>query len=138
MDAANYLDKHSLWELVEQNFSNPKALDEWVPHTDHKGRRSFIRAYTPRLIHVLPGNAPRSITQSALVKSVSVFKRASADPSSIACQRCAITWPAAVLNASSISAMRARALLATPTMPCILYIGSFTGWPIRMAAKGND
>src|SRR5690625_1296855 len=84
MDAATYLSKKSLWEMVEQNFPNPKALDEWVPHTDHQGRRSFIRAYAPRLLHVLPGNAPvtgiRSIAQSALVKSVSVFKMASADP----------------------------------------------------------
>ncbi len=78
------LNKKSLWEMVEQNFPNPKALDEWVPHTDHTGRRSFIRAYAPRLVHVLPGNAPvqgmQSIAQSALVKSVSVFKMASADP----------------------------------------------------------
>lgn len=83
-NAAEYLDKRSLWELVEQNFPNPKALDEWVPHTDHTGRRSYIRAYAPRLIHVLPGNAPaqgvRSIAQSVLVKSVSLFKMASADP----------------------------------------------------------
>jgi hypothetical protein len=83
-NAAEYLDKKTLWELVEQNFPNPKALDEWVPRTDHQGRRSFIRAYSPRLIHVLPGNAPaqgvRSIAQSALVKSVSLFKMASADP----------------------------------------------------------
>lgn len=83
-NSAEYLDKRSLWELVEQNFPNPKALDEWVPHTDHTGRRSFIRAFAPRLIHVLPGNAPaqgiRSIAQSALVKSISLFKMASADP----------------------------------------------------------
>jgi hypothetical protein len=83
-NAAEYLDRKSLWEVVEQNFPNPKALDEWVPHTDHQGRRSFIRAFPPRLVHVLPGNAPaqgvRSIAQSALVKSVSLFKMASADP----------------------------------------------------------
>lgn len=83
-NSAEYLNRTSLRELVEQNFPNPKALDEWVPHTDHTGRRSFIRAYAPRLIHVLPGNAPaqgiRSIAQSALVKSVSLFKMASADP----------------------------------------------------------
>lgn len=82
--AAEYLDRKSLRELVEQNFPNPKALDEWVPHTDHQGRRSYIRAFPPRLIHVLPGNAPgqgiRSIAQSALVKAVNVFKMASADP----------------------------------------------------------
>ncbi len=84
LHATQYLDKKVLWEVVEQNFPNPKALDEWVPHTDHQGRRSFIRAYAPRLIHVLPGNAPgmgvQSIAQSALVKSVSLFKMPSADP----------------------------------------------------------
>ena len=83
-NALEYLDKKVLTEVVEQNFPNPRALDEWVPHTDHLGRRSFIRAFPPRLIHVLPGNAPaqcvRSIAQSALVKSVSLFKMASADP----------------------------------------------------------
>jgi hypothetical protein len=82
--AIGYLDPKVLWEVVEQNFPNPRALDEWLPHTDHQGRRSFIRAYAPRLIHVLPGNAPtqgiQSIAQSALVKSVSLFKMASADP----------------------------------------------------------
>ena len=84
LHATDYLDKKVLTEVVEQNFPNPRALDEWVPHTDHQGRRSFIRAYAPRLIHVLPGNSPgmgvRSIAQSALVKSVSLFKMPSADP----------------------------------------------------------
>lgn len=82
--AAEYLDPKSLREVLEQNFPNPAALDEWVARTDHQGRRSFVRAYPPRLIHVLPGNAPgqgiRSIAQSALVKAVNVFKMASADP----------------------------------------------------------
>lgn len=83
-NAIEYLDKKVLWEVVEKNFPDPKALDEWVPQTDHTGRRSFVRAFAPRLVHVLPGNAPaqgiRSIAQSALVKSVSLFKMASADP----------------------------------------------------------
>ncbi|MFK4873503.1 acyl-CoA reductase [Novosphingobium sp. ZW T3_23] len=83
-NAAEYLDPRSLREVVEQNFPDPQALDTWIPHTDHQGRRSFIRAYAPRLIHVLPGNAPaqgiRSIAQGALVKAVNVFKMASADP----------------------------------------------------------
>lgn len=83
-NAAEYLDRKVLWEVVEQNFPNPRVLDEWVPHNDHQGRRSFIRAFPPRLVHVLPGNSPgmgiRSIAQSALVKSVSLFKMPSADP----------------------------------------------------------
>ena len=84
MSAVHYLDKRVLEEVVAQNFPNPKALDEWVPHNDHQGRRSFIRAFAPRLIHVLPGNAPamgiKSIAQGALVKAVNLFKMASADP----------------------------------------------------------
>ncbi len=84
LHATDYLDRKVLEEVLEQNFANPKALDEWVPHIDHQGRRSYIRAFAPRLIHVLPGNSPgmgiRSIAQSALVKSVSLFKMASADP----------------------------------------------------------
>ena len=84
LHATDYLNKKVLWEVVEQNFPNPKALDEWVPHTDHQGRRSFIRAYAPRLIHVLPGNSPgmgiKSIAQGAMVKAVNLFKMASADP----------------------------------------------------------
>lgn len=84
INACEYLDKKVLIEVVEQNFANPKALDEWVPHTDHKGRRSFIRAFPPRLLHVLPGNSPamgiRSIAQAALVKAVNLFKMPSADP----------------------------------------------------------
>ena len=83
-NAAEYLERRNLREIVEQNFSDPRALDEWVTRSDHLGRRSAIRAFPPRLIHVLPGNAPaqgiRSIAQGALVKAVNVFKMASADP----------------------------------------------------------
>ncbi len=83
-NASEYLDRKVLREVVEQNFPNPDALDGWVPHNDHQGRRSFIRAFAPRLVHVLPGNSPgmgvHSIAQSALVKSVSLFKMPSADP----------------------------------------------------------
>lgn len=82
--AVSYLDRAVMTEVVEQNFPNPKALDEWIPRTDHQGRRSFVRAYAPRLIHVLPGNSPamgiQSIAQGALVKAVNLFKMPSADP----------------------------------------------------------
>ena len=70
--------------MVEQNFANPKALDEWVPHQDYTGRRSFVRAFAPRLVHVLPGNSPgvavKSIAQGALVKAINLFKMSSSDP----------------------------------------------------------
>jgi hypothetical protein len=82
--AAAYLDKRLLNAVVEQNFANPKALDEWVSHRDYTGRRSFVRAFAPRLVHVLPGNSPgvavKSIAQGAMVKAVNLFKMSSSDP----------------------------------------------------------
>ncbi|WP_436791497.1 acyl-CoA reductase [Yinghuangia sp. YIM S10712] len=83
-DAAGYLDRRVLETVVEQNFPDPRALDEWVPKQDFTGRKSFVRAFAPRLIHVLPGNAPgvavRCIAQAALVKAVNLFKMSSSDP----------------------------------------------------------
>lgn len=82
--AAGYLDKRVLTAVIEQNFPDPRALDEWVPKSDFTGRKSFVRAFAPRLIHVMPGNSPgvavQSIAQGALVKAVNLFKMPSADP----------------------------------------------------------
>jgi hypothetical protein len=82
--AAAYLDKRLLNTVVEQNFANPRALDEWVPRQDYTGRRSFVRAFAPRLVHVLPGNSPgvavKSIAQGAMVKAINLFKMSSSDP----------------------------------------------------------
>jgi hypothetical protein len=82
--AAAYLDKRLLETVVERNFPDPKALDEWIPQQDFTGRRSFVRAFAPRLVHVLPGNSPgvavKCIAQGALVKAVNLFKMSSSDP----------------------------------------------------------
>ncbi|MET8207718.1 acyl-CoA reductase [Streptomyces sp. NPDC005373] len=82
--AAGYLDGRLLRTVVEENFPDPRALDQWVPKEDFTGRRSFVRAFAPRLIHVLPGNSPgvavKSIAQGALVKAVNLFKMSSSDP----------------------------------------------------------
>jgi hypothetical protein len=82
--AAAYLDKRLLNTVVEQNFPDPRALDTWVPHQDYTGRRSFVRAFAPRLVHVLPGNSPgvavKSIAQGAMVKAINLFKMSSSDP----------------------------------------------------------
>jgi hypothetical protein len=81
---AAYLDKRILIAEVEQNFPDPKALDEWVPKHDFTGRKSYVRAFAPRLIHVLPGNSPgvavKSIAQGAVVKAINLFKMSSSDP----------------------------------------------------------
>jgi hypothetical protein len=82
--AVAYLDKRILMAEVEQNFPDPRALDEWVPKQDFTGRKSFVRAFGPRLIHVLPGNSPgvavKSVAQGSMVKAVNLFKMSSADP----------------------------------------------------------
>lgn len=82
--AVAQLDKRALLAEVEQNFPDPRALDGWVPKSDFTGRRSFVRAFAPRLVHVLPGNSPgvavKSVAQGALVKAVNLFKMSSADP----------------------------------------------------------
>ncbi len=82
--AVAYLDKRILMAELEQNFPDPRALDEWLPKQDFTGRRSFVRAFGPRLIHVLPGNSPgvavKSVAQGAMVKAVNLFKMSSADP----------------------------------------------------------
>lgn len=82
--AVAYLDKRILWTEVKQNFRDPGVLDGWVRKEDFTGRHGYVRAYAPRLIHVLPGNSPgvavKSIAQGALVKAVNLFKMSSADP----------------------------------------------------------
>ena len=82
--ATGYLDKRVLMKDVEENFPDPRALDGWVPKSDFTGRKSFVRAFAPRLIHVMPGNSPgvavKSVAQGAMVKAVNLFKMPSADP----------------------------------------------------------
>jgi hypothetical protein len=84
MHAAAYLDRRRLMAEVEQNFPDPRVLDAWVPKADFTGRKSFVRAFAPRLIHVLPGNSPgvavKSIAQGAMVKAINLFKMSSSDP----------------------------------------------------------
>ena len=70
--------------MVESNFSDPAVLDGWVERTDDHGNIGRLRAFPPRMIHMLAGNAPAgciaSIAQGALVKAVSLFKMSSSDP----------------------------------------------------------
>lgn len=82
--AADYLNKEMLLEYAQVNLGDARLLDEWVPRTDGTGRRSFTRAFPPRLLHVLPGNSPvvsvQSIAFGAMVKAVNLFKMGSSDP----------------------------------------------------------
>jgi hypothetical protein len=82
--ARHMLRKEILWAMVESSFADPSVLDEWVPRPDVFGQQISIRAFPPRMVHILAGNAPTgcvaSIVQGALVKAVNLFKMPSQDP----------------------------------------------------------
>jgi hypothetical protein len=83
-EARFFLNKDVLWSIVESNFINTGFLDGWVEKTDCFGHKSSIRAFPPRMVHMLAGNVPSgcmaSIVQGALVKAVNLFKMPSQDP----------------------------------------------------------
>ncbi|MFV8054834.1 acyl-CoA reductase [Mycobacterium sp. 48b] len=78
------LSREGLWAQVESNFAHPQVLDGWVSRTDAHGNVGALRAFPPRMVHMLAGNAPAgciaSIAQGALVKAISLFKMPSSDP----------------------------------------------------------
>jgi len=82
--APQFLTREGLEATVRANFADPAVLDGWVERTDALGNRGALRAYPPRMIHMLAGNSPTgcisSIAQGALVKAVNVFKMPSSDP----------------------------------------------------------
>ena len=82
--ARHYLRREVLLASLEQNFADPSALDRWIERVDMFGNRSAVRAFPPRMIHMLAGNSPAgcisSIAQGALVKAVNLFKMPSSDP----------------------------------------------------------
>ncbi len=82
--ARHFLTHEGLRCSIETNFLNPAALDGWVERTDMHGNRGALRAFPPRMVHMLAGNSPTgcisSIAQGALVKAINVFKMPSSDP----------------------------------------------------------
>jgi hypothetical protein len=83
-EAPRYLGRQLLESMVESNFANREALDCWVERTDPYGSKLALRAFPPRIVHMLAGNAPAgcvaSIAQGAIVKAVNLFKMPSSDP----------------------------------------------------------
>lgn len=72
----------TLWFQVEQEVGRD-ALDGWKPVTDPDGRVRHIRAFPPRLVHVLAGNSPgvtaSTVARGALTKGVHLLKLPSND-----------------------------------------------------------
>ena len=72
------LRRESLESMIDANFADPAVLDGWVTRTDAQCNRGHLRAFPPRMVHMLAGNAPAgciaSIAQGALVKGINLFK----------------------------------------------------------------
>lgn len=83
-EAPLYLSRPILESMIESNFAHRGALDGWVESADTYGSKLAVRAFPPRIVHMLAGNAPAgciaSIAQGALVKAVNLFKMPSSDP----------------------------------------------------------
>jgi hypothetical protein len=83
-EAPFFLNRQLLESIVDSNFAHREALDGWVERVDPYGNKGAIRAFPPRMVHMLAGNAPSgcvsSIAQGALVKAVNIFKMPSSDP----------------------------------------------------------
>lgn len=82
--APGFLSEHMLRSTVESNFANPEVLDGWVERKDIFGNKGSMRAFPPRIVHILAGNSPTgclaSIVQGILIKGINVFKMPSSDP----------------------------------------------------------
>jgi Acyl-CoA reductase (LuxC) len=83
-EAPLYLSRQLLESMVDSNFAHRDALDGWVERVDTYGSKLAVRAFPPRIVHMLAGNAPAgcvaSIAQGAIVKAVNLFKMPSSDP----------------------------------------------------------
>ena len=65
-------------------FTTCAILTNGCERTDAQGQTGAIRAFPPRIIHMLAGNSPAgcisSIAQGAMLKATNVFKMPSSDP----------------------------------------------------------
>lgn len=81
-DMAFMFDRKLLMAEVTGAIGDPARLDGWVEHCP-AGSPNRLRAFPPRLIHVMAGNAPSvaalTIVRAALTKGVHLLKLASND-----------------------------------------------------------
>jgi hypothetical protein len=79
-----FVNREALLYRLEKTFGDLALLDGWVENNDPFGSTSRIRAFPPRLVHMLAGNSPTaclmSIIDGALVKGVNLYKMPSSDP----------------------------------------------------------
>ena len=77
-------ERHQLEYQIELELGGPEILDGWkLMPSPHSGRSHRVRAYPPRIVHIVAGNAPGAagltIVWSALTKGVHLLKLPSND-----------------------------------------------------------
>ncbi|OBK68569.1 long-chain-fatty-acyl-CoA reductase [Mycobacterium colombiense] len=76
-------DGEQIWFQLQNELGGSAVVDGWVPGHEPDGRVTQVRAFPPRLVHILAGNAPglgpASIVRCALTKGVHLFKLPSND-----------------------------------------------------------
>jgi hypothetical protein len=82
--AQHFLTRDALMGTLNANFHDLRYLDEWIERADAHGQTGAIRAFPPRMVHMLAGNSPAgcvsSIAQGAMLKAINVLKMPSSDP----------------------------------------------------------
>jgi hypothetical protein len=82
-DIWRQFDRDRLEFQLQNELGGPEVVDGWRPIRGHDGRTVRVRAFPPRLVHILAGNAPglgpMSVARSALTKGVHLFKLPSND-----------------------------------------------------------
>jgi hypothetical protein len=75
--------KRAFWAQINGELGGPEVLEGWKEVATGRGQRARVRAFPPRLVHILAGNAPGvaalSIIRGSLVKGVHLLKLPSND-----------------------------------------------------------
>lgn len=78
-----HFNRDAMEAMVRAELGGPDVLDGWRDVVTGHGQRARVRAFPPRLVHILAGNAPgvavMSIIRGALVKGVHLLKLPSND-----------------------------------------------------------
>lgn len=76
-------DRKSLQFQIDQELGGSDVLDGWRELVTPAGRKASIRAFPPRLVHIVAGNAPgvtaMTVARGALIKGVHLLKLPSND-----------------------------------------------------------
>jgi hypothetical protein len=69
--------------MIDREVGGPRVLDAWIDSPRSDGESARLRAFPPRAVHIMAGNAPYvaaiSIVRGALSKGIHLFKTAAND-----------------------------------------------------------